>query len=178
MELIHSLREVKIQKPQKLLCDTSLLLLGLTGLLLGTIVYLSSRSPDQTYFIHRLGLGDLYLKNLVDIFGPLSGYLPSFLHPLSFILITSAFIPKSLRLFTAVSAGWLLINVLFEIGQLYKSTALKLIPSWFANIPFLENTEGFFRYGTFDHKDLIAAIAGSAIAYGILTFKVCSRGAR
>jgi len=44
----------------------------------------------------------------------------------------------------------------------------KIIPEWFAGIPFLENTENYFLYGTFDFIDLAAITFGAVMAYFVL----------
>jgi len=45
---------------------------------------------------------------------------------------------------------------------------LEVIPNWFKAIPFLENTENYFKQGTFDIADLIAIALGAVVAYVIL----------
>jgi hypothetical protein len=46
-------------------------LIGLTVLLLGTLVYLNDRSPDQTYFVHK-SFVNISLHNTLPIGGNLS----------------------------------------------------------------------------------------------------------
>ena len=67
-----------------------------------------------------------------------------------------------------ICLGWFLIDCAFELGQEFNSLLLKIIPDWFAGIPFLENTENYFLYGTFDFIDLAAITIGAVIAYFVL----------
>jgi len=46
---------------------------------------------------------------------------------------------------------------------------IKIIPDWFASIPFLENTGDYFVRGTFSFGDMAAIIIGTITAYFMLT---------
>jgi hypothetical protein len=64
------------------------ILIGLTVLLLGTLIYLIDRPPDQTYFVYK-SLVNISLHNILpNFFGSIGNSLPSFVHVFSFILIT------------------------------------------------------------------------------------------
>jgi len=54
------------------------------------------------------------------------------------------------------------------LGQRFNTWPSKIIPNWFAGIPFLENTENYFLQGTFDLIDLASISIGAAIAYFVL----------
>jgi len=58
----------------------------------------------------------------------------------------------------------LLCNI-FELGQKFNNFSSKIVPDWFTEIPFLENTENYFLLGTFDFKDIIAIGVGAGFAY-------------
>ena len=55
-----------------------------------------------------------------------------------------------------------------RVRQKFNEWALKLIPTWFSGMPFLENTENYFLRGTFDIIDLVAVALGTVIAYCVL----------
>lgn len=152
--------------------NKSQVFIGLAALLIGTLVYFVSRAPEGVYFIHRFPL-ITKLHNVIygaapDFFGSFGPWLPEFVHVFSFILLTAGIVACGKRGYTMICAGWFLIDVLFELGQKYSTLVLKLIPTWFSEIPILESTEGFFRKGTFDIKDIAAILIGAGFAYVVL----------
>jgi hypothetical protein len=142
--------------------------IGLGALFLGALVYLILRSPDQIYFTRFFGIH----APLLDVQSPLlrtvGQRLPAFFHVLAFSLITGAFFRRSNSIYFTVCAGWLAVNGLFELGQKYKTLAVRLVPDAFDKIPFLETTRRFFLSGTFDGYDLASAAMGAAAAYFLL----------
>jgi hypothetical protein len=139
-------------------------LIGSVCLLAGSLIYLIDRPPELTYFVHRYGIF-ISLHNIFPgIFGHLGDSLPSFVHTFSFILLTAGIASCGRRGCVLIAIVWLFIDSAFELGQQYSSTALKLIPAWFAKIPFLEATEGYFRRGTFDFNDITAVFLGAVMA--------------
>jgi hypothetical protein len=141
------------------------ILIGVAGLLLGSLVYLVDRPPDQTYFVYT----GISLYNIFpNIFGFIGNFLPAFIHVFSFILITAGLIFCRKRGYFIICFSWFLIDCTFELGQRFHTFPIKIIPRWFTNIPFLENTENCFIHGTFDLIDLIAIALGSITAYFIL----------
>ena len=67
-------------------------LLGTLFFLIGALVYLIDRPPDHTYFFNHFNIIETLHNTLPIFFGPLGNYLPDFIHPLSFILITAGII--------------------------------------------------------------------------------------
>jgi hypothetical protein len=140
------------------------ILIGVVCLLIGALVYLIDRPPELIYFVYRYGI---FLKphNVISgIFGPIANSLPDFIHTFSFILLTAGIVSCGKKGGVLISIGWLLIDSAFELGQLYRLAALKLVPAWFSRIPFLEATEGYFRRGTFDFNDITAVFLGAVAA--------------
>ena len=156
------------------------ILIGLISLLIGTLVYFVSRAPEGVYFVHRFGF-ILRLHNIIygvapDFFGSLGPWLPEFIHVFSFILLTAGIVACEKRGYVIICIGWFTIDALFELGQKYSSQVIKIIPSWFSGIPILESTEGFFRKGTFDMRDMIAIVAGTVAAYIVLLMTMDRNG--
>ena len=154
-------------------------LIGLAALLIGTMVYFISRAPEGVYFVHRFGFV-LRLHKMIygiapDFFGSFGPWLPEFIHVFAFILLTAGIISCGKRGYILIAAGWFLVDALFELGQRYSSQVIRLIPSWFSRIPFLESTEGFFRKGTFDMRDMTAIVAGTVAAYFVLLITASKR---
>ncbi len=143
--------------------------IGFTVLIIGALVYLIDRHPDQTYFIQIIGLS---LHDILpNIFGHFGNNLPAFIHVFSFILITSGLLTytyHSKKNYLFVCLLWATVDIFFELLQKYKKFALKIIPYSFQHIPILNNTKNFIQNGTFDYFDILYIIIGSVLAYLVL----------
>lgn len=143
------------------------ILIGVAGLLVGSLIYLVDRPPDQTYFVYTVA--NISLFNIIpNLFGLIGNSLPAFIHVFSFILITAGLVFCKKRGYLIICLSWFIVDCAFELCQKFNNLALKIIPNWFAGIPFLENTENYFLQGTFDIFDLIAIAFGTVIAYFVL----------
>lgn len=138
------------------------------GLLFGSLIYLVDRPPDQTYFVYSSALHISLYNILPKLFGSIGNSLPAFIHAFSFILITAGLATSRKRGYLIICLFWFAVDSVFELGQHFKTLPLRLIPDWFAGIPYLENTENYFLQGTFDFLDLAAITFGIATAYAIL----------
>lgn len=146
------------------------ILLGILFFLIGALVYLIDRPPENTYFFNHFNFIETLHNSLPAFFGPLANYLPDFIHPFSFSLITSGIISCSKRGYRVICLSWLVIDCIFEFGQKYTAQFMKVVPDWFSGIPFLEAFEIYFKKGTFDPYDLAAIFAGTIVAYFVLIF--------
>ncbi len=144
------------------------ILIGVTALLFGSLIYLIDRSPDQTYFVYGSPVNISLFKTIPSLFNSICNSLPEFIHVFSFILITAGLIFCNKRGYLIICLSWFLVDSAFEGGQKFTDLALKIIPDWFAGIPFLENTENYFLKGTFDFLDLAAIALGAVVAYFVL----------
>jgi len=145
------------------------ILVGVAALLLGSLVYLIDRPPDQTYFIYSSNITMSLYKTFPNLFGAIGNSLPAFIHVFSFCLITAGLFSCSKRACVIVCLSWLFVDFAFELGQKYSALPLKIIPGWFDGIPFLENSADYFRCGTFDMLDLAAITLGGVTACLLLT---------
>ncbi len=143
-------------------------LIGLAGLLLGSMVYLVDRPPDQIYFLYSSSINISLYNTFPNLFGVIGNSLPDFLHVFSFILITAGLISCQKRGCLIICVSWFVVDCAFELGQRVHTLVLKIIPDWFAGIPFLENTENYFLSGTFDVCDLTAFVFGSMTAHYVI----------
>jgi len=148
--------------------NTCQILVGLSILLLGTLVYLIDRPPHNTYFVFKSFKNISLYDTLPNIFGSIGNNLPSFIHVFSFILITGGFLSCQKRGCLIVCAFWFLAEIFFELGQKFNSLILKTIPNWFLGVPLLENTKNYFVRGTFDYFDILAIAIGTITAYLVL----------
>lgn len=143
--------------------------IGLGSLIIGALVYLIDRPPEETYFIYRLPFDISLHDRMPQIFGPIGSVLPDFLHVFAFILITAGVLGVGKRGQVVICVVWFVIDTLFEVGQRFRWLA-DMVPDWFANVPFLENTANYFRYGSYDSRDLVAIALGTVCAYMVLNF--------
>ena len=82
-----------------------LLAVAVTALALGTLVYLTDRAPDHAVLVpHLAGFG------ATPIFGATGAWLPSFVHPLAFALLTAAVLPATSPWRYGGCAAWGAIN--------------------------------------------------------------------
>ena len=110
-------------KVSRIMVNRSQVLIGLATLLLGSLVYLIDRSPDQTYFVYRIINIDLH-NILPNLFGIVGNSLPAFIHPFSFILITAGLISCEKRGYFIICLSWFLVDCAFELGQNFERDAL------------------------------------------------------
>ncbi|HID30383.1 MAG TPA: hypothetical protein EYP19_10315 [Desulfobacterales bacterium] len=143
-------------------------LLGFCGLFVGLAEYVLSRPTDSTYLgtaIEALG-GDFPFK--IDIFGVLGGVLPEFVHPFSFALITMALFPQaSKNARRMICLFWLVLELLFEIGQFCGNQIAQYVPRIFDHLYVLANLRSYLLNGTYDHLDVLAICLGITAAYAI-----------
>lgn len=144
------------------------ILIGVIGLLIGSLVYLIDRPPDQTYFVYSSPINISLSNTIPNLFGLIGNSLPEFIHVFSFILITAGLIFCQKRGYLIICLSWFLVDSAFEVGQKFTTWSTSIIPDWFAGIPFLESTENYFLRGTFDGTDLAAIALGTVTAYVIL----------
>lgn len=149
--------------------NTRQILIGLSVLLFGTLIYLTDRPPDHIYFVYK-NFGNISLYNVLpSLLGYIGHSLPSFIHVFSFILITAGLLQCQKRGCILICAFWFFTDVLFELGQKFKTSSSAMVPDWFSGILFLENSKNYFLSGTFDFNDLTAIVFGTITAYFVLS---------
>ena len=162
-------------KKMKLLTAINLkqISLGLVFLLIGSAEYILNRPVCSTYMGDLLGV--FRSSNFgINVYGFCGGVFPEFVHPFSFALITMAIFPRSKRrVRRIICLYWLLVELVFEIGQAFGNELGRYIPDFFNQIYILENTKGYFTNGTYDHLDILAIFLGISTAFiaGELTSK-------
>jgi len=141
--------------------------LAATALALGGLIYIIDRAPGSVYLFPA---GISLYDGAPHWFGALGGCLPDFLHAFAFSLVTAILLGVSRATALACSAGWWLIDSLFEFGQhpAVSHALAAALPAWFEDIPVLMNTAAYFIHGTFDPWDIAAITAGSVCACVLL----------
>lgn len=144
------------------------IIIGILGLLIGSLVYVTDRSSEGIYFIEKLKIPTGIFNKLPILFGMAGRSLPDLLHVFSFILITAGLLSCKKKWYKTICLSWFSLDIAFELGQKFKSFPMKIIPDWFDGIPFLESTKNYFQKGSFDIFDIFAIAAGTVIAYFVL----------
>ncbi len=143
------------------------IVIGLTALLLGTMVYVVDRPWEQAIFVP----GDLSLFHLTpSVFGVIGHSLPTFTHVFAFSLLTIALVSGTKRAAITVCLGWFLVEAAFELGQ-HPALVLALataMPPWFAGLPILNKSASYFLHGTFDPLDILAIASGALAAFLVI----------
>ena len=155
-------------QPDRIRINTKQIVIGLIGLLIGIVFYLVDRPPGDVYFVRQLGSHLSRYGKWPVIFGRFGASLPAFIHAFSFSLISTGIMAARIRGAIAICSGWVLVDILFEIGQKYHAVVNPLIPDWFDGILFLENTRAYFREGTYDMNDVIATCIGGGVAFLVI----------
>ncbi len=140
-----------------------LLAVAITALALGTLVYLTDRAPGHAVLVpHLAGFG------AAPILGAAGAWLPSFVHPLAFALLTAAVLPPTSPWRYGGCAAWGAVNVAFELGQhaTLKGAWLAAMATGAVPSPLAR----YFILGSFDGADLVAAVAGALAAAAFLRY--------
>lgn len=143
------------------------LALGISALLLGSLIYALDRPARLTYFLpETLSLH----QPMHSTFGSLGQHLPTFLHVFAFCLLTASLLRVGMRGSLAICGGWLALDGAFEIGQHPDIAPLlaRWTPDWFSALPVLDNTAGYFLRGHFDPRDLLSIVAGAMLALPVI----------
>jgi hypothetical protein len=142
-----------------------LLVLAALLLIVGVLVYAIDRD-GAAYFLAGWNAS----QGGVEVFGPIAGHLPTFVHVLAMILLTAAVLRPWPKLLPAIALGWFAVECLFEIGQLSPLDAriAASLPAWLDDVPVLEASAGYFINGTCDPFDVLSIGLGAAVAFWIV----------
>jgi hypothetical protein len=139
--------------------------IGFTTLIIGTLFYFVGRAEGSSYLQRKLAQIDRLFQHLPNLFGPLGGSFPEFVHPFAFSLIAMGLISRTKKSRLLICVIFFCMNMLFEIGQKYGSHIGEYIPNWFNEMFLIENTKNYFVSGTFAIADLVAIFLGSTLAF-------------
>jgi len=149
-------------------------MIGLAALSIGLMVYLSDRAPDSAFLLQVIG-GKSPFSEASHLFGPISGQLPAFLHVFAFALLTTGVLGCGTRGALFVCLFWLIVDVLFEVGQVAGNPVVGNHSGAFNTTFGSEVVGNFFRFGTFDPLDLLAMALGAVAAWIIWRITIPGR---
>jgi len=144
-----------------------ILLTGLIFLIMGSLIYLL----DRSHTLFPLIPIQLNFTSEIAIFGRMGFYLPSLFHVVAFSLIGISLLRNYSKYNLACCLFWVMINLLFEIGQ--ASSVTKFLKDHlfeYQHNAIINNILLFFELGTFDWKDMVSTVIGGFIAYSISWF--------
>lgn len=137
------------------------------ALLLGVLVYLTDRSAASATMIpsvEALAGG--------HVFGAVGQWLPSFVHPFAFSLLTAAALAAQCTWRYGACMAWCVVNLAFEVGQHPRVSAP--LGHWLQRscgpTSLTRPLAGYFLRGTFDRGDIAAAVLGALAAAAVLWF--------
>ncbi len=148
-----------------------LLYIALFLLGFGFLIYILFRPCTSEYAFGLISPICWLSQEITSNLNIVTGRAPSLVHAFSLSIITSLIFPKINRsIIIASCVFWVVINLLFELGQLFKPQFTNKFNNSYADI--LMNKVNLFLYqGTYDPWDVLAAITGGAIAYYLLVYK-------
>jgi len=138
---------------------------ALLALLAGLLPYLSDRPAESAWLIPALPL----LQGM-NLFGSVGAWLPSFVHPFAFSLLTAAALPDRANWRYGACLGWFAVNAAFEFGQLpqFATRLADVIHAVFGSAAVGQRLTWYFMHGRFDNADLAAAATGALCAALVL----------
>lgn len=148
--------------------------IGGGALLIGMLLYATDRAASPPALLPLFAL-----STVGPLFGVAAQWLPSFIHPLAFGLLSAAAGPRSASPAYGACAAWWVVNVVFEIAQ-HPSIRVALadaVPSSLGRTWPMRLLANYLDHGTFDLLDIAAATAGGLCACLVL-FLVHRLGAR
>jgi hypothetical protein len=138
---------------------------GCLALTVGLLVYLTDRDPAHSTLIPAIGaLAGGHL------FGVLGLWLPGFIHPLAFSLVTASVLPAGSRWSYGACAIWCAVNIAFELGQ-HPDVSARLagaLQDTFGDTPLTRAIGSYFIRGTWDPGDVVASLLGALAAAAVL----------
>ena len=108
---------------------------------------------DSTIVSNYLGVS-LYHKELSSF---TIGWFPSFIHQFSFVIFTWLVLERNYIKFSLFF--WFFLNTFFEFGQALSS-------KYYGYFPKIITT--YFKHGTYSHKDMLALVVASFLAYIVM----------
>lgn len=143
-------------------CRAALLVApGMAALSVGLLVYLTDRDPSKASLI----LAVSWLQGAIA-FGAVGGCLPTLAHTFAFSLFTAAALPRRSSPPYGACVTWFALNAAFEVGQ-HPQVSLRLAALLERDDlagPLSSALANYFVRGTFDVRDIGAALIGAVLA--------------
>ncbi len=142
---------------------------GLLALAIGAFVYMVDRPAGHAALLPGWGTA-----TGTGRLGAIGDWLPSFLHPFGFALLTVAALrTRRAAVSHAICTAWTLVNVVIECAQWPAAAAAvsRFIDAAPVVAPALQPVRRYLLNGTFDPGDVMAALAGGLAAAVVLSVR-------
>ena len=142
-----------------------MLLMAGVALGLGLLVYLTDRPAGSAMLLaHAVPLGH------GPLFGAVGSWLPSFIHPFAFGLLSAAAARRLATPAYGAVAAWWAVDLAFELGQLPQLSAplSQALQSGFGPLEPVQAISRYLVNGRFDAADVMALSAGALAAACLL----------
>ena len=156
-------RAYAVVTPPEFSCEPRFFVFGVAWLVTGFVVYMIARSPTVVAFFPQApSLAVLLPSSLRLLLGP----VPTFVHVLAFSMMSASIVGRTHKRRLFICGVWAVIEIAFELAQ------YPVISHWLqqcmagSSMPYVHD---YLVHGTFDYKDILAAIIGAAFAGLILT---------
>lgn len=140
----------------------------MVALVLGLLLHVTQRDAAYSLLVPRVDA----LTGLPEL-GAVAGWLPSFIHPFAFSLLSAALLPAPASARYGACIAWCAVNIAFEVGQ-----HPRISPSLAENLdsalgktplgPPAQALADCALRGTFDTGDIVAAMLGALAAAMVL----------
>lgn len=153
------------------------------ALLLGALIYLLDRPAGSAWLLPAQWQATWQAwwpaPSTGGWFGSAGLWLPSFVHAFSFSVLTAWLLPPRPAFAAAACAGWALVDTLAEVGQhaAMSQVVAAAVTALFGQGSTAVHIARYFTNGSFAVADIVAALAGSAIAFAALWWAVSPRRA-
>lgn len=152
-----------------------LAVLALSLLAAGTLVYLLDRSAGSAWLLPAAW----HSGSARAWFGAAGQWLPSFAHAFGFSVLTALCLPPRPLAMAGACAAWAAIDTLAEFGQrpAWSATLAEGLARATGDHPLAVQIGRYFTHGAFDAADVVAGLAGAALAYAVLRVTLASAAA-
>lgn len=135
---------------------------------LGLLVYLADRQAANSLLLPRFAALDTG-----PFFGVVGQWLPSFVHPFAFSLLSAAALRRplaSMRAAYSLCAFWWAVNLAFELGQhdRFSGPTAEALQFGLGHNALTAAISQFFLRGRFDWGDVAALSVGALAAAAVL----------
>jgi len=161
----HGRRTGAVVGSSQWLAPVILAAVGSLGLALGVLVYATDR--DNAHAMLFPAFATLATGPVFGVVGP---WLPSFVHPFAFSLLTAAAVHRSASPAYAACAAWWAVNMVFEFAQHPQLSGrfVESVKGLFGQTWLSRALANYSLRGSFHVDDLVAATAGVLVAAGVL----------
>lgn len=141
--------------------------MAMLALVAGTSVYVLDRTPGSAWLLPAAWQA----AAPTGWFGSVGLWLPSLVHAFAFSVLTACLLPRRRAAAAGACAAWACVDTLAECAQhpAWSAPVAAALERAFDGSRIAAQTGQYFVRGSFDIADVIAGLAGSALAFAALS---------